>query len=236
MTAFMQNLAQNTVEQSKLGAEKLRAGATDASQRIVAGATEATQRVRASADSVSQHVLGWWQRDEKAVADFRTWAATLTHDSLPDASNVLASWLAGASDDEIKALSERVADFCEDMGFALSWLRDGSLDNKPALRAQLTHAVYYFCLACQQGRTVQGEIWFHTTLQDWLATPFSRKYRATTQQVVSILAEQGIIKTPPSLLLAEYEEREGYIEKALRETAVTHPNELTTALKAAQLR
>ncbi|MEM7115831.1 MAG: helix-hairpin-helix domain-containing protein [Chloroflexota bacterium] len=246
MTDFMQNLAQNTVEQSKLGAEKLRAGATDVSQRVRAGATdasqqvmagaaEATQRVKAGADNVSQRVLGWWQRDNKAAADFRLWAATLTHDSLPDESNALANWLISASDDEMKVLCERAADFCEDMGFELAWLTDGDFDSNPMLKAQLTQAVYHFCLACQQGRSAHGEIWLHTTMQNWLSTPFSRKHRAMTQHVVSILAEQGIIKTPSYLLLAEQKEREGYIEGVLRETAVSHSNELSTALKAVQL-
>lgn len=176
-------------------------------------------------------------RDRKELSNkFRKWVSekslskqTQMYDNLPTQADGFQNWLAGLSDKEMLAFSEKVARFAATLSFDLEWLVNDKVNDYPQLKQAIEESVSLYSIAAWRATNVQQEVRVFLAFQAWLADP--SKNRALGQKLYSALVQQGLVMTSPDLYLATEKERMGEAVRAIKQAAETKPEELNAILR-----
>lgn len=164
-------------------------------------------------------------------ARFRAWAAdTFAQDE------ALSGWLLALSPGAHKAFTQQVAEFCDEMGFALAALVDGQLAEIPATAQQATTIVLQYCRANQQAALAQDDFDAAKRFLAYLRAPTQKASLEFGQKLYSRLVEEKMIP-PPSfdMMMATEETRRANSLAAIHHAAAQNPTAFNTILKAVTL-
>lgn len=207
--------------------------------KVQAGVDKSVQFATDKAGKMYDGVAGRLKlgRDRKQLANkYRNWVAekslgkqTQMYDSLPEHANGLTTWLAGLSDKEMAAFSEKVARFAASLGFDLEWLVNDKVNDYPELKQTIEESVALYSIAAWRASNVQQEVRAFLAFQAWLANP--AKNRALGQKLYSALVQQGLVMTSPDLYLATEKERMGEAVRAIKQAAEAKPEAVNAVLR-----
>lgn len=175
---------------------------------------------------------GWRTRFRQPPAEplscFRTWAVT----TFADQPKVQA-WLAALPDEALSVFKEKLAAFCTDLGFELTWLVQNKLDSSTHLRSPLEAVVMHYVDACYQATLIYEDVQVFQIWQDFTQNPYGKDQQTLALQLFPQLIEQALAPSAASSLLTMPEkEREIYLVQAIRESAEKHPLAFQAVLKA----
>jgi len=209
-------------------AQRARAAALDngaAPDDIPSPATDLVQRIKGM--TALRTSLPWARRDTQLPACFRTWAAqNLASDT------ELCSWLTGLSEPAYEAFVEHVAEFTDEMGFALTDLAAGRMACLPSVAAQATAVVRDFCRANHQAALAQADFDAYRIYATYLKEPTSSSSGHFVQELYAQLVALRIVAPPtPEVLAQHHQERLVQMQEVIEQIA-TQPEKLRVALLA----
>jgi hypothetical protein len=160
-------------------------------------------------------------------ARFLAWAdQALTDDP------ALQAWLRQLPPQGQLIITQRLAAFCTDIGFELTWLLDRHLALDKEVEAGACQVVRDYCRACYQAVPIFSDL---QLLQPYLLlreTPANRTNRPFGQQLYTQLVAAGLAAPlPADLALATETVRWDYVSQAIEQAAATHPSELAVIVK-----
>ncbi len=206
--------------------------ASAATGRVAARVNVAAQTTREGMEKVTGAIaqavqVRQAQRAQQRLLpqQFKEWVAgahlserpELFADLLPSVQYMTA-WVQGLAPAELRALTEKAADLCGERDVELAWLLSGQLDQAPELKPQVEQVVALSALACWKAMRLQGEARVFAAQRERQSDPASTRSRELTRTLFTQLLEKGLVPpAPPALLLAPEEERQAYLDQALRE-------------------
>ena len=162
---------------------------------------------------------------------FRVWTReTFAHEE------ALNQWLSALSPDAHKAFTQQVAEFCDEMGFALTDLIDGELAEIPATAQQAQTIVLQYCRANQQAALAQDDFDAAKQFLAYLRAPTHKANLHFGQRLYGKLIEEKLVP-PPSfdMMLASEEKRRANSLAAIHHAASQQPAAFNAVLKAVAL-
>lgn len=199
---------------------------TDASDAQAGLAAQAINSLRGRLHNLRNSLDG--AQPENEVTQFRDWAASAFSD-VPE----IEGWLAALADEQIAALAEHLTEFCRDMGFELSWLLEGEVDQNPELMEGLAQIVLLYSRASYQAVTLQEEVEIFRIYHRYMESPRSRANREMGEHLFGKLVEQGMCDVTISEHLASSNrKRQQQIVETIQRTAREHPQMFRSTLKA----
>lgn len=109
-------------------------------------------RVASPFRSLSRPLVGAWKSvfpSREVRNEFRDWALGVGARLLPAD---LKAWLAGLSEEEARQFHSSLAEYADSLGFDLSELVDGSLDQDPRMRQVFVEAIVVYSPAYRKAR------------------------------------------------------------------------------------
>lgn len=162
------------------------------------------------------------------LPSFRTWAVT----TFADQPKVQV-WLAALPDEALGVFKEKLAAFCTDLGFELTWLVQNKLDGSTTLRSPLETVVMHYVDACYQATLIYEDVQVFQVWQDFMQNPYGKDQQTLALQLLPPLIEQALAPTAAnSLLTMPEKERQIYLVQAIRESAEKQPLAFQAVLKA----
>ena len=179
--------------------------------------TRLSEQVNAKVQGVRSQNIGSRQPD--LATQFRTWV-TGAFDEEPE----IRQWLSSLSGEQLEAYTTYLENFCQDMGFELSWLLEGRMAQEPALSSKLEKILLRYSQASHEAVSTQQEVMAFTALYDYLQKPVSHQNLALSQKVFGKLIEKGL--TPINIsdhLSLSGRERKIQISQVIQATAAEYP-------------
>ncbi len=160
------------------------------------------------------------------AARFRTWTTT----ALAEDEKVVR-WLNTLSPAANVAFSQQVATFCREMGFELTALLNGDLEQLPTAEQKAREIVLLYCRTNRQAAFAQNEFDASKRLLAYLRAPTQKSNQRFGQTLYHKLVEHGLVATPPvDITQATEAEVNSQILTTIRQVAAQHPDAFTTAL------
>lgn len=139
----------------------------------------------------------------------------------------LRQWLHSVPEVGIQLLTQRLADFCTDIGFELTWVLNGSLQIDKTLHATLRRVIVNYCRSCYYAVTAFPDLRSIQPYLDFQAAPTDKASRPFGMQLYAELAAAKLIQpASPNALLAEDPERWDYVVQAIAGAAAAHPRQV----------
>lgn len=203
-----------------------RAAAKAAQEQAASATLSLRERVTQRLATVQAN-LPFRQPEAVAVSHFRAWAAqALATDP------AVRNWLAALSDEAYTAFVEHVAEFAEEMGFALADLVTGQMTRLPDAAQRATAVITHFCRANYEAALAQDDFDGYRAYADYLHAPMSAAGQQFTQQLYAHLVDQKLTAAPtPDLLALTAQERLAQMQAAIQRAATT-PAEFRNGLHA----
>ena len=162
---------------------------------------------------------GLWPRNKEQSRAFRAWAVTAFA-----GQPAIQRWLAELSDDSIRLLVPKVADFCTDMGFEFNWLLQHTIDQERTLAPRLQAIACRYIETCYEATLLLDEVMAFQSWQEFTQTPPSKAQLALAQRVLAQLIEDGVLPpTTPTQPTAPTREAEAALLQSVREAAESDP-------------
>lgn len=157
---------------------------------------------------------------------FRTWAtAALAEDEK------VVRWLNALSPAANVAFTQQVAEFCREMGFELTALLAGELEQLPTAEQKAREIVLLYCRTNRQAAFAQDEFDASKRLLAYLRAPTQRSNQLFGQALYRKLTEHGLTPTPPfDVTKATAAELHAQILTTIRQVAAQRPEAFTTVL------
>ncbi len=176
--------------------------------------------------------LSFRKKKNETPAQFKEWVAAtpaLKSEQLnAKTTQAFVAWLDVLSEEELKAFTQRIVNFCSGLNFELEWLLGDQLDNDQALRESLAELVLLYATVSWKAVDAQDDIKVFETFQDWK----SGKQKPLTQKLFSRLVTKELIAAPSTdLFLASEKERQAYMVEAINQFAETNKEVLNTTLE-----
>jgi hypothetical protein len=167
-------------------------------------------------EQIKQQIMGFTRKPADPPVEFRAWAER----SLGD-NPQLQSWLLSLPEEGFKALTQRVAAFCADLGLRLSWLAERHLEVAPGLQQDMQTIVVHYLEACRQGIHHQGEIVLFSHYQKLIADPADSRHRDIRRRLFTRLIADSLAEPLPAyeLIMASELQRQALAAKTIREVA-----------------
>lgn len=157
---------------------------------------------------------------------FRAWATV----ALAEDAQVVR-WLNALSPAANVAFTQQVAEFCREMGFDLSALLNGELEQLPTAEQKAREIVRLYCRTNRQAAFAQDEFDASKRLLAYLRAPTQKSNQLFGQTLYRKLAEQGLTPTPPvDLTKATAAAVHTQILTTIRQVATQQPEAFTTVL------
>lgn len=170
-------------------------------------------QVTANARILTERISSAVGRPSELPAQFRSW----TQSSLSK-EPLLKEWLDSLNDDQFVALTEHVADYCEDVGFELAWLVGTELTQNPHLVRGAAQVVVLYCEACHQAALIQTELETFKRYRDYLHTPTARRNQSFGERLLERLIQSDLTAVSISdYLVASPKERQEQVLAAIRQ-------------------
>lgn len=118
---------------------------------------ETTGRVTASSKRLTGRLGERWRRlfrRQPATEEFRTWALGPGANLFPQD---LKTWLASLSETEARDFRHSLDEYADSLGFNLTQLIDGSLDQDPRMRQVFVEAIIVYSPAYRRARQAQQQ-------------------------------------------------------------------------------
>jgi hypothetical protein len=115
-------------------------------------------RVATTSKSWTKQAEDFWYskvRRRKEPNGFLIWAAGPGAEHLPED---FRAWLDGLSEQEAREFTSALADYSSGLGFSLSALVEGQLDNQPALMTVFVEAIVVYSQEYRKAREAQEEV------------------------------------------------------------------------------
>lgn len=183
--------------------------------------TQVAQKVSGLRDS-----LDFNARQADQAQRFRAWATT----TLAEDEKVVR-WLTVLSPAANLAFTQQVAEFCQQMGFELTALVDGELEQLPTAEQKAREIVLLYCRTNRQAAFAQDEFDASKRFLAYLRAPTQRGNQLFGQTLYRKLAEHGL--TAPSrfdVTQASEAEVHTQILTTIRQVATQQPEAFTTVL------
>ncbi|MBX3012664.1 MAG: hypothetical protein KF832_14205 [Caldilineaceae bacterium] len=158
---------------------------------------------------------------------FRAWVtATLTEDA------DVQRWLQRLPPDALLAFTQQVAEFCDEMGFQLADLVDGTLNQMPATADKAKAIVVSYCRANYQAAGAQADFDALKRFFRYVHAPAQKENQQFGQALYARLVQKQAAP-PPSFdtAMASATQRQAYILNAIQQAAAQQPQIFTAALK-----
>ncbi|CAN5749684.1 hypothetical protein BH10CHL1_BH10CHL1_00180 [soil metagenome] len=148
----------------------------------------------------------------------------------------LLNWLNSLAPEASVAFTQQVDEFCTEMGFALSALVDGHLEQVPSAAQQAKQIVLHYCYANQTAAAAGTDFIASKRFLVYLQAPFAKTNRVFGQKLYRKLVDKEIIPAPSfELLLASEEKRRVQALDAIRKAAAENPRAFNLALTEATI-
>lgn len=136
----------------------------------------------------------------------------------------LCEWLLALPDQGLQALTQQLAEFCQELSINLTWLVNGDLKREPELEMVARDVVIAYCDACLKAVKVQAELAEFSRYQanlDRLAQPRNRE---VSQRLLEQLRAHHLAPpAQPDLMLASEYERYQYVLSTLKKASLQDP-------------
>jgi len=139
----------------------------------------------------------------------------------------LRQWLHSVPEVGIQLLTQRLADFCTDIGFELTWVLNGSLQIDKTLHATIRRVIVNYCRSCYYAVTAFPDLRSIQPYLDFQAAPTDKANRPFGMQLYAELAAAKLTQpASPNALLADEPERWSYVVQAIAGAAAAHPRQV----------
>lgn len=199
--------------------------ASDASDTQAGLAAQVANSLRGRLQGLRNSLTG--AKPENVATQFRNWATFAFADD-PE----IQGWLSTLADEQIAALAEHLSEFCRDMGFELSWLLEGKVDQNPDLMQELAQIVLLYSRASYRAVSIQEEVEIFRIYHRYMQDPKSRPNREMGEHLFGKLVEQGMSDvTISEHLAASRRMREQQIIETIENAATKQPRKFRSMLK-----
>lgn len=171
--------------------------------------------------------LPFTARQPDLAQRFREWATA----ALAQDENT-SSWLKALSAEANIAFTQQVAEFCTEMGFELSALLDGQLNQLPTTEQKAREIVLHYCRANRQAAVAQHDFDAFKRYLAYLRAPSQKANQLFGQSLYVKLVQQEVAPPPPfDIMLASEADRRAHIVTAIRQAAAQQPAAFHAALQ-----
>lgn len=157
---------------------------------------------------------------------FRAWAVlALTEDEK------VVRWLTGLSPAANVAFTQQLAEFCGEMGFDLTALLAGELQQLPTAAEKAREIVRLYCRTNHQAAFAQNEFDASKRLLAYLRAPTQRSNQIFGESLYDKLVAQGLAPAPPfNITQATVDALHTHRLATIRQVAAQQPDAFTTVL------
>lgn len=188
-------------------------------------ATQLTSAVRQRIQGLRARIGG--AADSDTIVQFREWSG----DAFGTEADI-QHWLATLNDEQIRALTDHLAEFCNDMGFELEWLLNRDIAQNADLKEGLSQIVRLYSRASFEAVKLQEEVETFRIYHNYMENPQSRANRELGEHLFGKLVEQGMSSVSISEHLAvPSRQRQQQIVETIRHSAVEDPKAFNATLK-----
>jgi hypothetical protein len=154
--------------------------------------------------------------EDPVAPQFRVWAETaLGHEA------ELQAWLLALSSEQMQALVEHVAAYCEQLKVNLTWLTERQIDVPPALKSTVQEIVVGYCIGIWKATQIKAKLDLFTEYQQLTQSTPQQQRQILQRELLAHLAAQKMVAVEPlaATLTGTEAERQAKVVEAIQQAA-----------------
>jgi hypothetical protein len=141
-------------------------------------------------------------------------------------------WLLALSPEAIRALTNQLNEFCNDLNCDLSWLVENRLQNDPEIEKMVSNMVIAYCSACWQAAQGYTDFELFKVIDEVEQHPFSRKNRTISSKLFANLVKEELAPSVPAeLFMSDEKERQAHMTQAIQQAAANNRDAFKRVLR-----
>lgn len=159
----------------------------------------------------------WRKPDENPLApQFRAWV-----ESALGNEPKLQAWLLALSPEQMQALVEHVAAYCEQLKVQLTWLTEQQIEVPPALKSTAQEIVVSYCTGIWKATQIKTKLQLFTKYQQLTQSTKEQQQQILQRELLARLAVQELVAIQPlaATLTGTQAEQQAKVVQAIQQVA-----------------